>query len=318
MSELVLVVGYPASGKSTVCATYEEQSFVRINRDQVGGTLKGLLPLIEQHLRAGDDLILDNTYGTKESRQPVIELAKKYGVVPTCLWVDTSIEDAQFNASLRMMRRFGEVLGPDEIKEKKDPNTFPATVQFRYRKVFEKPTTAEGFGEVIRHAFQRELGPEYCNAAYVLDYDGCLREAISGAKFPLSPEDIRILPGRREVLHALADQGALLLGASNQSGIAKGLLSAEQARACFERTNELLGVDIEYQFCPHKVPPISCYCRKPMPGMGVRFIETHKLDPSLTIMVGDMKSDETFAKRCGFQFQYADEFFKQMLAEVIS
>ena len=22
-------------------------------------------------------------------------------------------------------------------------------------------------------------------------------------------------------------------------------------------------------YCPHKVPPISCYCRKPNPGMGV-------------------------------------------------
>ncbi len=316
MSEIVLVVGYPASGKSTICQTYEEKGFVRINRDAVGGTLADLLPIIEQHLKEGEaKLILDNTYGTKESRKPVVDLAKRYGVLPTCLWLTTSIEDAQFNACMRMMKRFGAVLGPEAIKEKKDPNTFPAAALFRYRKTLEKPTTDEGFGEVQQETFQRVWGPEYSNAAYILDYDGCLRETISGDNFPTTPEDIRILPGRKEVLQGLADQGALLLGASNQSGVAKGLLTAHQACACFERTNELLGVDIKYNFCPHRVPPISCYCRKPMPGMGVEFIETHKLDPSLTIMVGDMKSDETFAKRCGFQFQYADEFFAQALAE---
>jgi len=28
-------------------------------------------------------------------------------------------------------------------------------------------------------------------------------------------------------------------------------------------------------------------------------------------MVGDMKVDQTFAQRCGFQFEWADDFFKE-------
>ncbi|MFX1286823.1 MAG: HAD hydrolase-like protein [Promethearchaeota archaeon] len=43
--------------------------------------------------------------------------------------------------------------------------------------------------------------------------------------------------------------------------------------------------------------------------MGVQFIEKYHLDPSQCIMVGDMKTDQTFAERCGFQFINAQQFF---------
>ena len=44
-------------------------------------------------------------------------------------------------------------------------------------------------------------------------------------------------------------------------------------------------------------------------GLGVHFIHKYKLDPSKCIMVGDMTSDRTFAKRLGFQFEWAKDFF---------
>ena len=66
----------------------------------------------------------------------------------------------------------------------------------------------------------------------------------------------------------------------------------------------------DYKYCPHKAGPTNCYCRKPMPGLGVEFIEKYGLDPSRCIMVGDMTSDKTFAKRCGFQYMDQAEFFK--------
>ena len=104
-------------------------------------------------------------------------------------------------------------------------------------------------------------------------------------------------------------EGYLLLGASNQSGIAKGILTEADAKACFDETNTQLGLKIDYQFCPHKVPPISCFCRKPGPGIGAHFIEKYKLNPVECIMVGDMGSDKTFAQRCGFQFIDESKFF---------
>jgi HAD superfamily hydrolase (TIGR01662 family) len=64
------------------------------------------------------------------------------------------------------------------------------------------------------------------------------------------------------------------------------------------------------KFCPHKVPPISCYCRKPGPGMGVELIVKYKLDPRQCYYVGDLGTDASFAGRCGFQFVDHNEFFR--------
>jgi histidinol-phosphate phosphatase family protein len=119
-----------------------------------------------------------------------------------------------------------------------------------------------------------------------------------------------IKPGRAEVLGDLLEDGYLLLGVSNQSGIGKGVFTDEAARSCFRRTNSELGIHIEYVYCPHRVPPSSCYCRKPQSGMGVHFIRKYNLDPAQCIMVGDQTTDKTFAKRLGFQYQSAENFFK--------
>lgn len=67
----------------------------------------------------------------------------------------------------------------------------------------------------------------------------------------------------------------------------------------------------EILYCPHKVPPITCYCRKPGPGMGVELIFKYKLDPRKCVYVGDMTTDKTFAARCGFKFEDHTEFFKK-------
>ena len=88
-------------------------------------------------------------------------------------------------------------------------------------------------------------------------------------------------------------------------------MTEEQAIECFERTNELLEVEVDYKFCPHPSYPQICYCRKPMPGMAVEFIEIYKLNPSKCIMVGDSTTDKTFATRSGFQYIEPEDFFKE-------
>jgi len=97
------------------------------------------------------------------------------------------------------------------------------------------------------------------------------------------------------------------------SVISSKKLSMKQAIKCYEYTNELLDVPIDYTFCPHPAFPQICYCRKPMPGLGVEFIKKYKLDSSKCIMVGDMKIDKTFTQRRGFQFQDAEEFFSSLI-----
>lgn len=309
--EIALVMGFPASGKST-WTQKNLPSHRRVNRDLDGGTLDDLIPLIERALDAGESVVLDNTYATADTRKPVLDLAKRRGVPVRCVWLDGSIEDAQRNAAIRLVQKHGRLPSPAEIKSlgKKDPNTFPPAPLFAYRKRFEKPTAAEGFAAIERVVFARELHAGAGDRrAVILDYDGTLRTTKSGEKYPRSPDDIAILPGRAEKLARLKADGWLLFGVSNQGDVARGKLSEADARACFARTNALLGHDIEVRFCPHDPAPISCWCRKPMPGFGVEIAVLHGLDPARCVMVGDQTTDETFAKRAGFAFEHADRFF---------
>ena len=310
--EIVLVMGYPASGKSSwALANFPKHR--RINRDALGDkTLDDLVPLAAAALDEGAPVVLDNTYADRASRAAIVALGRARGVPVRAVVLDTTIEDAQYNAAERMVRKYGALPSPAEIKKlaRKDPNTFGPAVLFRHRKVFEEPTAAEGFSAVERARFARAAQPDgYVNKGLLVDYDGTLRRTKSGAKYPVSPDDVEVLPGRAAVLRRYAADGYKLLGVSNQSGVSKGDLTEEAARACFARTHELLGVELEVAFCPHEPAPINCFCRKPMPGLAVAFIERHKLARAHTIMVGDMTTDRTFASRAGVRYVDQGEFF---------
>ncbi len=310
--ELVLVVGFPAGGKTTITRDYTDRGYERLNRDLVGGSLDDLLPQLDKLLSAGKSVVMDNLFCTRASRAGALAIAKKRKIAARCVLIDTGLEDAQFNACLRMIERCGKVLHPEEHKQKPhrdDPNLFPVAVMYKYRKEFEAPTTREGFEAVEEVKFVRRYPSAWKNKAIILDYDGTIREHTGGGKYPTQPSHVRVLPGVAAKLKEWQKKGYLLLGASNQSGIAKGALSVEDAIACFDETNRQLGLKIDYRFCPHKVPPISCYCRKPGPGMGVELIVKHNLDPRQCIFVGDLGTDKSFAQRCGFQFQEASAFF---------
>ena len=312
MKEIVLICGYPAAGKTTLVKEYNQH--VRLNRDELGGKTSGLACRLQERIDAGKTaFVLDNTFPTIESRKPFIEIGQRAGIPVKCVWLKTSCEDSQFNASLRMVRKYGSILDLDEIKEKSetDPGCFPSAPLFNYRKIFEKPTVAEGFTEVKPVAFKRQWPPEYKNRALILDYDGTLRSNKSGNKYPESLADIQILPNTKKILEEYRDLGYILAGVSNQSWIGKGVLTWDQVNEGLLHTNDLLGIDIDFYFCPHRVPPIVCHCRKPQTGLGVFLIEKYKLNPSESIYVGDQTTDKTFAKRCGFKYEDAETFFRR-------
>jgi HAD superfamily hydrolase (TIGR01662 family) len=311
--EVVMVIGAPGSGKGTVSGDYIDKDYLHLNRDKEGGQVISLLPKMEKALADGKRVVLDNLFIKTADRAPFILAAQKAGVPIRCLWLQTSIEDAQINVLNRMWDRYNDIFfSNDDIKAnpdaKKDPNIFPVAVLFKYRKEFEKPTTAEGFVAVEKVPFVRRPWPGK-NKALLLDYDGTLRTCKSGAIFPKDPDDVQSLPRRTEVLKRYVAQGYSLYGVSNQSGIGKGDLTRQQADACFKRTNDLLGMDIPFYYSPSRVPPITTYCRKPQSGIGVYLIRKYDLKPSDCIMVGDMGTDKSFAQRLGFQFREAEEFF---------
>nr|MDO8113168.1 HAD-IIIA family hydrolase [Candidatus Sigynarchaeota archaeon] len=329
MVDIKLLLGFPASGKSTYAREYASKGYCILNRDTLGGNLDKCVSVAEESFQQGKrNFLFENTYGTVESRAPVIAWAKKHDIPIECLWMTTSIGDAQINAVMRQLQRYGHLLSLEELKAmgKKDPNMFPPVVHYVYRKNFQEPTLSEGFEKITTIPFVRQRDPNvYCNKSIIVDYDGTLRKikgqdpkmkkSADGKKlrqFPIDPSEIEILPRRAATLERYIDQGYLMLGISNQSGIGHGIVNDAQAKACFDATNKMLGIEIDYLYCPHNMGAggIPCYCRKPNPGNGVLFIEKYKLDPSQCIVVGDQKTDASFAGVCGFKYMNPDQFFK--------
>jgi histidinol-phosphate phosphatase family protein len=108
-------------------------------------------------------------------------------------------------------------------------------------------------------------GPAGTQPAVFLDRDGTL---IEDAGYLRDPGDVRLLPGSAQAIRCLNLAGVPAIVVSNQSGIARGLLSAEQYRRTEERLDELLSQRgsrlAGHYFCPH-LPEVdgACECRKP-------------------------------------------------------
>lgn len=305
-----MLVGVPGSGKTQFS---KGQFDVRLSRDEEGGRTLGLLPKMQAAISEGaSKIVLDCTFVKQEDRAPFIDAAHEAGVPIHCIFFDTSKEQAQFNLCWRMVERYGHVLrtSEDYAKVENDPNMFPPHVIYSMFKKLNRPRKEEGFTSVQVRATQKwALPDEFCNKAVIVDYDGTVRRTKSGNKYPVDPSDIKAFPQAARKLQELREEGWILLGASNQSGVARQVPTMKVAHECFQETNRQLGVDIEYDFDYSKAGPIISWHRKPVVGMGIDFIWKHKLDPKRCVVVGDMTTDRTFAARCGFQFEWAGIFF---------
>ena len=203
-----------------------------------------------------------------------------------CVWLSTGIEDAQVNAVSRIIANHGRLLGPEEMKQavKRDISAFAPTVQFRHQRELEPPDPAEGFSRIDVVPFERTRDPSFINRALIVWCDDTLVD-------------------RGPVLRRFRDEGWLLLGLAWRPEVEAGTMTREQVDADFARMQEQLGVSIEMLYCPHAAGPPKCWCRKPLPGLGVVFIQRHRLDPSQCIYVGAGPQDPGFARRLGFQYR---------------
>ena len=308
--EIVMIMGLPAAGKSTAARALVEQGFARLNRDEGGGSLRGLLPALDGLVGAGHSrIVLDNTYVSRKSRAALVQAAAKRGLPVRCVWLSTSVEDAQVNAASRMVKKFGRLLAPVEMKQsvKHDVSAFGPAVQFRYQRELEPPHPSEGFSSLETISFARERDPSFDQRALIVWCDGVLTHDRSVAS-----RDIAVFADRAEVLRRYASEGWRLLGVGWQPEVEEQAVTAEQVEAGYARMRELLGVPIEVLYCPHGGGPPVCWCRKPLPGLGVVFIERHRLDPRRCIYVGNGPQDPGFARRLGFEYRSADDFFNQI------
>lgn len=129
--EVVIMVGYPASGKSTIAASLK--GYHRVDGDALK-TAAAMKRDAEKHV-ADSSIVFDSTAGTKEKRGEFVNFAKKHELPVRVFWVKTPIDEAME----RNKQRVSE--GGTKI---------PDVVFYVYRKKFEEPTAAEGFAEIVK------------------------------------------------------------------------------------------------------------------------------------------------------------------------
>jgi histidinol-phosphate phosphatase family protein len=142
-----------------------------------------------------------------------------------------------------------------------------------------------------RLAPSRAARPE----AVLLDRDGTI---VVDVPYNADPERVTPMEGARAALDRLRAAGVPTAVVTNQSGVARGLLSRAQATAVNRRIEDLLGPLGPWAVCPHG-PGDGCDCRKPAPGLVLRAAAALGADPRRCVVIGDIGADVQAALAAG-------------------
>jgi histidinol-phosphate phosphatase family protein len=129
----------------------------------------------------------------------------------------------------------------------------------------------------------------------LFDRDGTL---VRDFPYNGNPDWIRPMDGAREALDRLRSHSVRIGVVTNQSGVARGLLTAAQVDACNARLVELLGPFDTVQVCLHG-PDDGCACRKPAPGMVLAACAELGVAPARCVVIGDVAADIEAATAAG-------------------
>ncbi|MBS1112060.1 MAG: ADP-heptose--LPS heptosyltransferase [Nitrospirae bacterium] len=130
--------------------------------------------------------------------------------------------------------------------------------------------------------------------AVFLDKDGTL---IEDMHYLNTFEKLRILPDVKARLKRLKDAGFMLIGITNQSGIARGLIEEKFVKDSNAYLQQELGID-DFFYCPHH-PDERCSCRKPEVLLMLKARLKHRINFKASYVIGDKESDVMLGMRTG-------------------
>lgn len=129
--------------------------------------------------------------------------------------------------------------------------------------------------------------------AVFFDRDGTL---CRDANYLNDWKDFELFPDIESV-RKLKEQGYLLIGISNQSGIGRGRVDEAFTKEVNQIFIDKYGFD-DFFYCPHR-PDENCSCRKPEPRMIQDARLKHRIDVSRSYVVGDKDADMLLANMVG-------------------
>ena len=270
--DVVLVMGIPGAGKSRVATGYVERGYVRLNRDERGGSLRALADALDEQLAAGvRRAVLDNTYLSRAERNRVVEAARRHSVAVRCIWIETPLAQAQVNLVERLVEHFRALPEPEEIRAaaRREPWLMLPTSQMRALRELEPPAADEGFTAIERVPFAREPVAGGRSGVFVA--------AAAATREGFSDPD----PSAPHLLFDWApggDAGALRDAAARLPGA------------------------VDVAVCPHAAGPPTCWCRPPLPGLPLAFAHARSVEPARSVLIGCTPTHRTLATTLGARY----------------
>ncbi|MCK2216448.1 HAD-IIIA family hydrolase [Actinomadura sp. ATCC 31491] len=131
--------------------------------------------------------------------------------------------------------------------------------------------------------------------AVLFDRDGTL---IRDVPYNGDPRRVEPMPGALEALGRLRRADVPVAVVTNQSGVAKGLLTPDEMDQVNAKVEELLGPFDAWAICVHDDGD-GCTCRKPAPGLVIRAAAVLDVSPRDCVVVGDIGRDMEAARAAG-------------------
>ena len=262
-AEVVLVMGIPGAGKTGVGRDYAERGYLRLNRDERGGSLRDVADALERELAAGAErAVLDNTYLTRAARSRPIEVAARHGLPTRCVWLETSLAQAQVNLLERMLERFGSVPGPAELRElaRREPGVHTPTTHMRTARELEPPALDEGLA---------------------VDRARTVRAQARRAACPASSSP----PPRRSTRVGRTWPASSTPPPRTSSSTGTRTASARQLDAAVARVSGRAPTRGSCALPASGRRPI-CWCRPPLPALPLTFARERGVDLSRSLLVG--------------------------------
>ncbi len=133
--EVIILMGLQASGKSTFFRTHFALTHAHVSKDLLHNTSKPARrqqQLIEEALRAGHSVVVDNTNPTKEEREKLIALGHFYGATVTGYYFEVQIRQSL-----------------ERNKSRQGKARVPDVAIFTTRKRLVRPSSEEGFDRLF-------------------------------------------------------------------------------------------------------------------------------------------------------------------------
>jgi D-glycero-D-manno-heptose 1,7-bisphosphate phosphatase len=141
-----------------------------------------------------------------------------------------------------------------------------------------------------------------------IDRDGTINNEV---EYLNTLSGLKLIPGSSAAIREANELGCKVFVVTNQSGIARGIITEDDLAKIHLTLQETLRQDGAYldaiYYCPHHPEigeqpyRIDCDCRKPKTGMILRAVKEFDVELSKSYIIGDKMIDILTGNNCGIK-----------------